>query len=100
MVNLASMKCFQLTDILCFHSIWACMILIFSCFLIACDAAKLRSWLDSSVTFVEGHPPSLRDSLGLTSTEDGKIYVFGGSGPNGKEHAIKDRFKSSLPLNP
>ena len=76
------------------------MILIFSCFLIACDAAKLRSWLDSSVTFVEGHPPSLRDSLGLTSTEDGKIYVFGGSGPNGKEHAIKDRFKSLLPLNP
>jgi hypothetical protein len=43
-------------------------------------AIKLRSWLDSSTTLTEGDVPSIRDSHGFASTEDGKIYVFGGSG--------------------
>ena len=44
----------------------------------AANAAKLRSWLDGSVSFVEGEVPSARCCHGFTSAMDGKIYLFGG----------------------
>jgi hypothetical protein len=50
------------------------------------DAAKLRSWLDSSMSLMEGDLPSPRYGHGFASTqpEDGNMYVFGGQGLTGK----------------
>ena len=50
----------------------------------AADASKPRAWLDSSITLLEGSLPSPRSDHGYVATEDGKIYVFGGFGPNGE----------------
>ena len=47
------------------------------------QASKLRSWLDSSVTLMEGSQPSSRFGHGFAAAEDGKIYVFGGYGAQG-----------------
>ena len=49
------------------------------------QASKLRSWLDSSVTLMEGSQPSSRTGHGFAAAEDGKIYVFGGYGAQGTQ---------------
>jgi hypothetical protein len=43
----------------------------------SCKAAKLRSWLGPDY-FFEGNQPFDRMNSGFVSSEDGKIYVFGG----------------------
>ena len=53
------------------------------CLACAADAAKQRPWLDSTVSLLEGVLPLPRDSHGFASTEDGKIYLFGGLGTEG-----------------
>jgi hypothetical protein len=50
--------------------------------LCASDAAKLRSWVGPDY-FFEGSLPSIRSGHGLASKDDGKVYVFGGSGMTG-----------------
>jgi hypothetical protein len=50
--------------------------------LCATEAAKLRSWVGPDY-FFEGDLPSNRSRHGLASTEDGKVYVFGGFGTTG-----------------
>ena len=50
----------------------------------AVDASKLRTWLDSSRFMLDGNLPSPRFGHGLATTEDNKMYVFGGQGENGK----------------
>ena len=50
----------------------------------AVDGSKQRCWLDSAVTLLEGSLPSARYGHGFAATEDGKIYAFGGYGPNGE----------------
>jgi hypothetical protein len=47
------------------------------------NSSKLRPWLDSSITLLEGSLPSPRGSYGFTATDDGRIYMFGGVGPSG-----------------
>ena len=46
----------------------------------AVDTAKLRIWLNSKITLLEGDIPSARHAHRIVSTEDGKIYMFGGYG--------------------
>ena len=46
------------------------------------DASKLRIW-EGPDTFFEGALPSPRQALGLTSTDDGQLFLFGGWGSNG-----------------
>jgi hypothetical protein len=60
------------------------MLLLFLLCCVAVDGSKQRSWLDSSVTLLEGLP-SARYGHGFAATEGGKIYVFGGQGPNGTQ---------------
>jgi hypothetical protein len=45
--------------------------------LCASDAAKLRSWVGPEY-FFEGVLPSNRSGHRLASTDDGKVFVFGG----------------------
>jgi hypothetical protein len=53
----------------------------------ASDAAKLRSWVGPDY-FFEGVLPSNRGGHRLASTDDGKVYVFGGSGMTGDAPVI------------
>ena len=52
--------------------------ILFSIVLVA-ETAKVRSWVGPD-TFFEGKLPLPRQGVGLTSTEDGKLYSFGGWG--------------------
>ena len=54
----------------------------------AADGSKLRGWLDSALTLLEGSLPSTRYGHGFAATEDGKIYAFGGYGPNGETQSL------------
>ena len=47
------------------------------------EAAKLRPWLNSGISMLEGDIPSIRCCDGFASAEDGKIYMFGGINPTG-----------------
>jgi hypothetical protein len=55
--------------------------------LCASDAAKLRSWVGPDY-FFEGVLPSYRGEHGLVSTDEGKVYVFGGYGMTGDAPVI------------
>jgi hypothetical protein len=50
--------------------------------LCASDAAKQRSWVGPEY-FFDGVLPSNRRLHGLASTNDGKVYIFGGTGMTG-----------------
>jgi hypothetical protein len=54
------------------------MVLLIPFHVRSAEASKLRSWLDSSKSLLEGNFPSPRHGHGLTSTDDGRIYTFGG----------------------
>ena len=60
-------------------------VLLLSLFLGPVAATKLRSWLDTSSTFMEGSLPSARFGHGFATTEDGQVYAFGGQGQSGKQ---------------
>jgi hypothetical protein len=47
------------------------------------ECAKLPSWRGPN-TFFDGTLPSARDDSGFEMCDDGKIYIFGGYGPNGE----------------
>jgi hypothetical protein len=64
--------------------------------LCASDAAKLRSWVGPNY-FFEGSLPSNRSSHSLASTDDGKVYVFGGIGTTGDVlHQSTQRYTALL----
>jgi hypothetical protein len=48
-------------------------------------AAKLRSWLGPDF-FFDGNLPSNRSTGGFASSEDGKIYLFGGFNLDGNTY--------------
>ena len=56
--------------------------LAFLMLLVFAEAAKLRPWLGPD-SFLEGDLPSARYRNRLASTEDGKVYLFGGGGHSG-----------------
>ena len=60
-------------------------VLLLCLFLGPVAAAKLRSWLDTRSTFMEGTLPSARLGHGFATTEDGQVYAFGGQGQSGKQ---------------
>ena len=60
-------------------------VLLLSLFLGPVAATKLRSWLDTRSTFMEGSLPSARVGHGFATTEDGQVYAFGGQGQSGKK---------------
>ena len=50
----------------------------------AAKAAKLRPWLGSDLLMIEQDTfPVARSRHGFTSTDEGKIYIFGGFGQKG-----------------
>ena len=53
----------------------------------AAKAAKLRPWLGSDLLMIEQDTfPVARSHHGFTSTDEGKIYIFGGFGQKGNMH--------------
>ena len=52
------------------------------------EGAKLRTWL-GPIRFFEGVLPIARSGHGVSSTEDGRVFIFGGFGNKGGRHETK-----------
>ena len=50
----------------------------------------IMSWSDLSGS-ISGTPPEARYRMGMTSSADGKLYVFGGYGKSGEHTLQRDR---------
>ena len=60
------------------------------CLMCVSEAAKQRTWIDSSVSLLQGDIPSAREGHRLSSTVDGKIYLFGGRNGGGDGPKSRD----------
>jgi hypothetical protein len=50
---------------------------------------KMRSWIGPT-QLIQGTPPIPRDSFGITTASDEKVYIYGGIGDIIGEHRIFD----------
>ena len=58
------------------------LLCLFTLFCVA-DSSKIRSWFNASDSLLDGTLPSARYGHGFASSEDGKIYLFGGYSDEG-----------------